>query len=124
MKQCGYRRLADPTEAERGDGDAKLTASQISFDIAQHPLDQPSAEAILVGQRGDLEASRFDKRELRRDKKRIRGQQENSNQQVDDGGRHADNFSSRNARTSAASTSRATKLAPMPRTRMNVSAPR
>src|SRR5439155_23391691 len=124
FEESGDRRLADPTEAEGRHGDAELAAGEIGLDVAQHPLQQLCAEALLLGERVDAESPALHQRELRGDIEAVGGEQEDGNREVEERAAHPAIFSSRNARTSLGARSLAMKAWPMPRVRMKVSRPR
>jgi len=112
-QQRRNRRLADPTEAERGHGDAELAAGEISFDMAEDVLDQPRAEAVFLDHGVDAEAAALHQREFGGDIKGVSSEQQERQQQVQ---RRAHDplfsgprFSARKSRMAPGSTSLATK---------------
>src|SRR4029077_5871930 len=124
-EQRGNGGFTDPAEAERGHGDAQLATREIGLNVAEHHLQQASAEAVLLCHRGDAKAPALYQSEFRGNVKSVGGEQEYGDQQTRDRVVHrVKSFSARKARTSPASTSRVTKAWPMPRTRMKVSRPR
>ena len=124
-EQRGNGGFTDPAEAERGHGDAQLATREIGLNVAQHHLQQASAEAVLLCHRVDAKAPALHQSEFRGNVKSVGGEQEYGDQQTGDRVVHrVKSFSARKARTSPASTSRVTKAWPMPRTRMKVSRPR
>ena len=124
-EQRGDGGFTDPAEAERGHGDAKLATREIGLNVAQHHLQQASAEAVLLCHRINAKAPALHQSEFRGNVKSVGGEQEYGDQQTGDRVVHrVKSFSERKARTSPASTSRVTNARPMPRTRMKVSRPR
>jgi len=66
------RRLADPAQAERRDGDAELRTRDGAVEIVLRPADDAGQTIAAIGQFVDAGASRTDERELRRDEEGVR----------------------------------------------------
>ena len=77
------RGLADPAEAERGHGDAKLAARQIGLDVVHHASQQACAKAVLLDHDLDAKAAAFHQRELGRHVEGVGRKQQDGKRQID-----------------------------------------
>ena len=71
LDQIGERRLADPTEGERGDGDAELRGSQVGVEVVDRPLQRGSVPATGSDEFRDASAPHGDQTELGADGKAV-----------------------------------------------------
>jgi len=68
----GERRLADPAERKRGDGDAELSGGEISVEIVDGALEREGVRAPGGNQLGDAAAAHRHQRELSGDEEAVR----------------------------------------------------
>ena len=72
LDRPGDRRLADPAQAERREGDPELGTRDGAVEIALRPADNPGQTVAAIGQFVYAGASRADERKLRRDEEGVR----------------------------------------------------